>query len=218
MSRKLFLAALGTAIVTVAAVLTTQIASAHSRPIRFDPAPGSVLTAAPPKVTGWFNAAIRSDTNWSFIHVTDEQGNRVDNNDVSLSSDRLQMSVTLKSGLANGRYLVTWRTYDDGDGAIFGQCYTFFVGQAAADAAVTGKARLDGGGSCQSYDYSAKAGTPVPGSTPTGAPGATDADAEVTDSGSSDSSSGVPVWTLALAAVLGVVAGGVGGRFVGGRS
>src|SRR4051794_35631963 len=113
MSRKYFLGALAATLVAVAAVLTTQIASAHSRPIRFDPAPGSVQATAPSKITGWFNTAIRSDSNWSFIQVTDEQGNRVDNNDVTLSSDRLQMSVTLKSGLGNGRYLVTWRTFDD---------------------------------------------------------------------------------------------------------
>jgi len=74
-------------------------ALAHSRPVRFDPAPGAVLQAGPAQVDGWFNSAIRRDPNWSFIRVTDVQGKRVDSGDATLSSDRLQMSQNLKSGL-----------------------------------------------------------------------------------------------------------------------
>jgi methionine-rich copper-binding protein CopC len=199
-------------IALVAIVAFANGAFAHSRPVRFDPAPGAVLQAAPSKIDGWFTAAIRRDPNWSFIRVTDAQGNRVDSGDAALSSDRLQMSVNLKSGLAPGRYLVTWRTWDDGDGAIFGDCFAFFVGQAAADQAASGKTRLDGGGSCERIDVSAKNGTPVPGSTPA----TSSADSADDDRPSSASSGGskVPWWTLVIGIGGGLVVGVIGGRLV----
>ena len=46
--------------------------------VRFEPAPGAVLQAAPASVTGYFTSDIRRDPNWSFIQVTDAQGQRVE--------------------------------------------------------------------------------------------------------------------------------------------
>ena len=119
----------------VAAMLLVQLTSAHSRPIRFDPAPGAVLTAAPAQVTGWFTSDLRRDPNWNFLRVLGPGGQRVDTGEPILSADRLSMTVNLQPGLGPGRYLVTWRTWDDADGEIFGDCFTFFVGQEAADTA-----------------------------------------------------------------------------------
>jgi methionine-rich copper-binding protein CopC len=123
------------------------MAEAHSRPVRFDPAPGSVLSAAPAQITGWFTSDIRRDPG-SFIQVLDDSGAQVQAGDVQLSSDRRQMSVALNSSLGEGRYLVYWSTFDDEDGEVFSGCFTFFVGQAAADAAVSNGHALDGGGDC----------------------------------------------------------------------
>lgn len=153
---------LAAAVVAVGAcLLAAGLVSAHSRPVRFDPAASAILTAAPSQVTGWFTQPLRRDASWNFIHVINEQGARVDTGDISLSADRKQMSIALNSGLPTGRYLVNWRTWDDNDGAIFGDCYYFFVGQAAADAAVTANTRLDGGAACQRIDVSGREGTPV---------------------------------------------------------
>ncbi len=205
-----------TAIATL--LISTQVVFAHSRPVRLDPPPGAILTSAPAQVTGWFTGALRRDPNWNFIQVTDAQGNRVDSGDVVLSSDRKQMSVALRPGLAEGRYVVTWRTFDDADNAIFGDCYAFFVGQAAADAAIAGNQRLDGGGStCQRIDTSAANGTPVPGQTPTAgheAPpsgGGSETHSEEDGGGGG----GVPVWVLVLGVVGGVAIGGIGGKALG---
>lgn len=202
-------------------LLATLQASAHSRPVRFDPAPGAVLEAAPASVTGWFTAELRRDPNWTFIHVSDAQGNRVDVGDAEISADRLQMKVGLRPGLPPGQYLVTWRTYDDGDGAIFGDCHVFFVGREAADAAVAAKSRLDGGRACQRIDVSAREGTPVAGGTPqaaaTTAEGHEDEPAAEAGGENGDENGdgdGVPVWGLALGVLAGVVAGGAGGAFV----
>ena len=197
-------------------VATTQV-FAHSRPLRFDPAPGAVLQTAPGLVTGYFSSDIRRDPNWSFLQVTDAQGQRVDTGETVLSNDRLQMAASLKPGLPPGAYMVSWRTWDDGDGEIFGDCYVFYVGQAAADAAVAGKQRLDGGSKCQRLEVSAKNGTPTPSQlsallTPT----AGDADEHSHDDGDSGTSK------LIIGLVIGVIGGAalgiVGGRLVGRHS
>ncbi|HLG12740.1 MAG TPA: copper resistance protein CopC [Dehalococcoidia bacterium] len=204
------------------AVAVVGVVSAHSRPIRFEPSPGQVLTAAPPSVSGWFTAELRRDPNWTFLHVTDAQGNRVDAGETQFSTDRRQLTVTLKSGLANGRYQVTWRGFDDEDGAIFGDCYVFYVGQVAADQGFQDFQRIDGGGTreCARIDVEAAGGTPVAGGTPQGtATSGTEGDGHVDGAGEAvdDDSSGVPAWTIVLAAVAGIVAGGAGVKLLGNR-
>ncbi len=219
MKRPILAAVAATLIAGGILAATSGAVFAHSRPVRLDPAPGAVLAAAPAQVQGWFTVPIRRDANWSFIQVTDAQGARVDTGEVQLSADRLQMSIALKAGLGAGRYLVTWRTFDDGDGAIFGDCYAFFVGQAAADAAIAAKTRLDGGGACARIDVSARNGTPVPGVTPTAAAGTAPADDHDEDAQASsddgDDSGEIPIWGLVLGVAGGLAVGLVGGRVVG---
>src|SRR3990170_4897783 len=94
--RKIGFAAAGFALVALG-LLGAQLASAHSRPIRFDPPPGAVLSAAPERVTGWFTSELRNDPNWTYLQVSDENGARVDTGSISLSTDRRQMSVALRS-------------------------------------------------------------------------------------------------------------------------
>jgi methionine-rich copper-binding protein CopC len=214
---------LGVLAALAGALISTVIASAHSRPLRFDPAPGAVLQAAPAKIDGWFGSEIRRDPNWSFIHVTDASGTRVDTGESALSTNRLQQTATLKSGLGPGQYIVTWRTYDDGDGEIFGDCYTFFVGQAAADAAVAAKTRLDGGSKCDRIEISGKDGTPTPQKVSAAATAAVMQDtgndagptSDQTDSGGGRSSK--LILGLVIGAVAGIAIGGLGGRMLGKR-
>ncbi|HXH22914.1 MAG TPA: copper resistance protein CopC [Dehalococcoidia bacterium] len=215
--RKIGAAALAAAIAVIAIVLGFGVAGAHSRPVRLEPAPGAVLQSAPAQVQGWFTADLRRDPNWTFIRVTDAQGNRVDTGETVLSANRRQMTATLRSGLGPGRYLVTWRTWDEVDGAIFGDCYYFFVGQAAADQALAENLRLDGGRACERIDVSARGGTPVPGLTPTVAATAAAADGhdEPAEDDGEDGDGGVPVWGLALGIAGGVVVGAVGARVLG---
>ncbi len=193
--------------------LATQAAFAHSRPIRFDPAPGAVLQSAPAQVTGYFTNELRKDPNWNFLQVKDAQGGSVVNGDITLSTDRRQMSVPLKSGLAGGQYTVTWRSWDDADGEIFGDCYTFFVGQAAADAAVTAKSRLDGGGDCQRIEIDGGKGTPTAAAVATTMAGANiDTGGAATDSGGG--SNGVSAWFILAGIAVGMVLGFGGARVI----
>jgi methionine-rich copper-binding protein CopC len=223
MSRKFALAA-GVALVAVIAVISAQIAFAHTRPIRFDPAPGEVLLSAPSKVDSWFTNPLRRDPNWNFLRVTNAQGQRVDVGEPILSSDRRQMTVNLQPGLPEGRYTVNWYGWDDLDGHILGDCYTFYVGQAAADAGFNDKTRLDGGGTCSRIDVSAPNGTPVPtqtpvpGQTPTATAGHTDVEGGEEEHEDGDSGGGIPVWGLIIGVAAGVVVGGIGGRLVGPRT
>lgn len=206
--RKTFFALAALGIIAVVALAST--ASAHSRPIRFSIPPGSVLTSTPDQLTAWFVADLRNDPNWNFLKVEDAQGNQVDDGNLSLATNRLSMSVGLRPGLPEGRYLVTWRSWDDIDGAIFGDCYTFFVGQAAADEAVSEGIRLDGGEACERIEVDARGGTPVPGSTPA-------AGGEHGHDESDSDGSGIPLWALIVGVGVGVMVGGIGGKLAGAR-
>ena len=215
-------AAAAVVVLTVAAVLN-GVAFGHSRPIRFDPAPGAVLASAPAQVTGWFTQPLRRDENWTFLRVTNEQGARVDTGALVLSGDRKQMTVNLNANLPAGRYTVSWRGWDDNDGAIYGDCYAFFIGQASADAAVGTNTRLDGGGACQRIDVSARDGTPVAGGTPQATVAAGDGHndemgAPMDSSAGESDDGGVPLWSLVAGVIGGLVVGGVGGRLLGGRA
>ena len=138
-------------ILAVLAMLGSAIVAgsieAHSGPVRFDPAPGTVLDAAPSSVTGWFTSDIRRAEE-SFIELLDHDGANVATGEVQLSDDQRQMSVALPSGLGEGRYVVHWSIFDDADGEVFSGCYAFFVGQDAADEALEHGESLDAAVEC----------------------------------------------------------------------
>lgn len=210
MSRKALFGVGAFAALLVAAV-SVQSGLAHSRPIRFDPPPGAVLQAAPTQVSGWFTNPLRRDPDWNFLRVTNADGARVDTGEPILSQDRRQMTVNLQPNLPNGRYTVAWHAWDDNDGHILGDCYTFYIGQAAAEQGVMDRVRLDGGGNCVRTDISAHAGTPVPGVTPTAnGHGAVAGETHADD----DASNGVAVWVLMLGVAGGLFVGLIGGRLI----
>ena len=212
MKTKLLLPVIGAGLLV--ALVLSQVASAHSRPVRFDPAPGQVLTAPPENVTGWFTSPLRRDPNWTFIKVTNEQGTEVTAGEVTLSADRKQMSVALRPNLPPGRYIVNHRGWDDADNEIVGECFAFYVGQAAADAAIASNFRLDGGANCDRVEVSAAQGTPVPGSALTPAEEAEEEEHEE----ESDGGAGVPAWLLVVTGGLGLLVGAAGGRLITARS
>jgi methionine-rich copper-binding protein CopC len=133
--------------IAVSGIQAARPASAHARPVRFDPPAGAVLNTAPASVQGWFTGELRR-VDETFIRVLDGSGNRVDSGPVQLTSDRRQMSVALRDGLPEGRYLVYWSAFDDRDAHAVSGCHAFFMGQAAADAALAAFQPLDGGADC----------------------------------------------------------------------
>jgi methionine-rich copper-binding protein CopC len=200
--------------------LTVQIVSAHNRPVLFDPAPAAVLDQAPSEVTAWFAGPLRRDANWTYLRVVDADGNRVDTEELTFSEDRRQMTVGLNADLAPGSYMVTWRSWDDDDGFILGDCYRFYVGQEAAEAAIADGTRLFGGEGCETIGVSGREGTPTPEQlTPTPEP---DPDAPAAGNGATepadDGDDGVPIWVLALGVIGGLVVGGFGMKLAGTRA
>jgi LPXTG-motif cell wall-anchored protein len=93
-----------------------NIVSAHAKLVSSDPAAGAKLSTAPSKVTLVFSEEISDKETDSFFKVTDEQGaevgtGKLDNTDL----DHKTLSGTLKSGLGDGVYTVTWQTITPDD-------------------------------------------------------------------------------------------------------
>jgi methionine-rich copper-binding protein CopC len=110
-------------------------ASAHSSLQSSNPADKQVLTTAPSAVTLSFSDDLVASPG-SFIWVS-SGGESVMAGD-SMLMDSKTVMVSLKSGLATGKYFVFWKsTAADDGGVTFGQ-FTFFVGNPdPADVAAT---------------------------------------------------------------------------------
>ncbi len=106
------------------------IASAHAKLVSSDPAAGAKLTRAPTKVTLVFSEEISDKATESFFTVTNASGAAVgkgelDNTDL----DHKTLSGTLKSGLGDGIYTVTWQTITPDDNGKSNGSFTFGVNQ-----------------------------------------------------------------------------------------
>jgi methionine-rich copper-binding protein CopC len=141
------------------AAVTTVLA--HASPERFEPAPGAVLDTAPERVDGWFTQDVRRQEDESFLRVYRVEadgslGQRVDTDATIIDDDdRRHMSVDLTPDTGPGEYAVAWQTLSDEDDELDGDCYRFFVGQEAADAAHEARSRIDVAGKCPTAAVSA---------------------------------------------------------------
>jgi len=120
-------------------------ASAHADYERSEPAKDAVLRQAPPGVDVWFTQELFKREGRNFVRVFDEQDAQVNEGDgVVDDDDRTHVSTTLPADLANGRYIVRWKTTSDADGDTDEGAFCFYVGveptagQAAACAALAG--------------------------------------------------------------------------------
>ena len=143
------------------ALATVATAGGHASPERFDPGPGAVLDAAPARVDGWFTQDIRRQEDQSFLRVYSVEadgslGQRVDTDTTTIDDeDRRHMFVDLTPDTGPGEYAVAWQTLSDEDDELDGNCYRFFVGQEAADAAHEARSRIDVAGVCPTIAVSA---------------------------------------------------------------
>src|SRR5512143_2844647 len=117
-------------------VLMSAVALAHAKFVKSDPAPDSTVMTAPLTVTIWFDEEL--DTKQSSIKVTDAGGAQADlgNSKVNLN-ERTQMTVGLKSPLANGVYTVSWHAVTADDGGITDGQFKFTVAASAPTTAPT---------------------------------------------------------------------------------
>ncbi|HXT83326.1 MAG TPA: CopD family protein [Verrucomicrobiae bacterium] len=104
----------------------------HALPVTYSPAPNSIIstTKSPPsKIIMAFSE--RPDPKVSFIHVTDSNDKRVDNNDFKITGEQngRVVQVTLDTHkLTDGVFTVSWLTMSIDDGHIARGSYVFGIG------------------------------------------------------------------------------------------
>ncbi len=104
--------------------LLPDAALAHAILLRVDPPTGRTLSSAPSVVRLLFSEPI--DAEFSRVQVLDETGKQVDQGDSRV--DDTQLTVSLQSGLANGVYIVNWRSLSTIDVHPEAGQYALFVG------------------------------------------------------------------------------------------
>jgi copper transport protein len=131
------LAALGGLSVGFVVMLATP-AFAHAVLLQTVPGEGGVLTTAPRSVSLRYSEHVSVSP--GSIRVFDTKGNRVDTGTISTNGDTVQ--ATVRSNLAAGAYVVTWRVISADTHPVEG-AFTFQVGVAAnaTAPAVTGLAQ-----------------------------------------------------------------------------
>jgi copper transport protein len=108
-------------------------ALAHAALLRAEPAPDTVLPAAPPQITLWFTEPL--EPAFSEIQLFNEAGERVDSGDSRVhEDDAAAMSVSLPP-LPVGAYTVSWRNLSSVDGHSLAGTFRLVIGEAAAGAA-----------------------------------------------------------------------------------
>jgi len=101
---------------------------AHANLVRSDPASGAVLATAPAQIQLWFSE--QPDPHFSDVQVLDAQRQRVDAGDMHVApGDQLSLIVSVKPGLADGLYTVSWKTVSAVDGHLVNGNFPFYVGQ-----------------------------------------------------------------------------------------
>jgi copper transport protein len=119
------------------------VALAHADYRGSTPASGSVVPAAPARVTVTFSEDVRPAGSSLIVYAPD--GARADAGDGRVdtaTADRDTMLVTLRSGVGSGTYTVDWVTVSADDGDRAAGRFSFSIG---APSAVTGLPRTGGG-------------------------------------------------------------------------
>jgi LPXTG-motif cell wall-anchored protein len=117
------------------ALTLAGVASAHSNLVSSTPAAGATLATAPTKITLVFSEELSADGN--LVTVTDAKGTQVDQGDTTLDlndPNRVTVTVSLKAGLGDGAYTVSWKNLSV-DGHSEEGTFNFSVGAAAAPSA-----------------------------------------------------------------------------------
>lgn len=125
----------------------TGTAFAHAKLASSVPAADSTVATAPATVVAVFENHDALVAEGSSLKVTDASGASVDMGDSSLDRndpDRKTLVVSLKSGLPNGVYTVSWTAVSSGDGSTAEGTFTFTVssGGTAASAPTSAPANL----------------------------------------------------------------------------
>ncbi len=200
---------------TVAIVSTMGTAWAHAEYDSSTPASGAVVATAPTSVVITFKEEIQATAGSYGITVTDSSNASATSGPaVTDSSDATKLSVPLKSGLADGRYVVRWNNTSSDDGDALNGAFSFYIGTqpTSADLAADQElAAIEENALATATAEAAGSETPAaaasPASAPSSQPSATSGGALPT---TGDGSSGGDGWKLTALAVFGLIAAGSG--------
>src|SRR5262249_58970138 len=104
-------------LVLVVLVATFGVALAHANLVRSNPPAGASLAKAPGYVQLWFSEEL--EPSFSKATVLDASRQRVDIGDSHVApDDPASLVVTMRSGLPNGSYVVSWESQSRVDGHI----------------------------------------------------------------------------------------------------
>lgn len=188
-------------------VWSTGDAGAHSEYERSEPADGAVLEESPPRVDVWYSQELRRSGGMPVLMVVKDNGDQVDLGAILDDEDRHHLYAELAPALPRGRYTVIYNVLSDEDAEATWGAFHFYVGEGPGAASET-------------------PGDPVPPTqAPASSPGGTGSTptpvlAPPVGVGEGDDSddSGLPLWTVFIGAVGGLVIGAGAGTFVGRRS
>lgn len=122
-------AALG---VALAVLLPAAPASAHAVLLRTDPTAGNVVADQPAQVTLTFDEAVRPV--WSDVGVIAPDGSTASSSHGKLTGNGDEVAIPLKSDLAHGTYLVTYRVISADSHPVAGG-FSFSIGAPSSTAA-----------------------------------------------------------------------------------
>jgi methionine-rich copper-binding protein CopC len=113
------------------------IALAHAQYVSSTPANGSIVAAAPTRISAKFSEGVRPAGSSMTVFAPD--GSRADNGDSAVDTtdaSRTTMTVSLKSGLPNGTYAIRWTTVSADDGDTATGFFSFSVGAPSLNLAL----------------------------------------------------------------------------------
>ena len=118
-----------------ALALVAATAGAHANLVRASPSPGTAVDPAPPVVYAEFSEAI--DLGYSSLEVLDANGQPVTTGPTEPDPTTPTAMLVPVGDLADGTYVVVWRTLSVVDGHVIRGSFAFGVGEpVAADVAV----------------------------------------------------------------------------------
>jgi methionine-rich copper-binding protein CopC len=126
------------AAIALFAVSPARPVSAHAEPERADPPINGRVATPPQTLQVWFSEEV--ETNTAVLKVTGPDGSVVDLGDTTVDlydPEHKHVTVSLKSGLSTGNYVVEWTTTSVDDGDTASGFFGFYIEQGDASPAAS---------------------------------------------------------------------------------
>lgn len=181
-----------------ALLIPAATAFAHAGYDHSTPNPDEVVTTPPTQVDVFFKEELVRAAGQYFVHVESDSGAAVSDGDGAVDdNDRTHITATIPTTLADGRYIVRWKTASDEDGDEAEGAFCFYVNVQPTTQQSTECAELS---ATPTAEATKPAGTGTPAATVQPTAEASPTVAPSTDDGDNGSNTG---------AIIGGVIGGI---------